>query len=254
MIIVFTKYDFLFNEHYRKKVKTLGKTANRDTIRTEAEKSAEGHLDTLINDFHQRIEYVTVSTLERYPSLSYTPHRHPIRLTRSVFRMFWYAQKLNRDHSEMFAPSRRGLMGPMGCCSANQCPAKGQFFDRVRISNYLRLLDFSLFWMIFAISEGFKGMFCRWFFLYIELTINPEYWIDLGKSIAFEGHILLDCLSRIHLDIIEIWNFHDPEKVSSKFQLPHSSFHHLFKLLSGTYFREEMVKLIEPEPKLGSWV
>jgi hypothetical protein len=134
VIIVFTKYDILFNEHHRKTVRTLGKTANVDTIRIEAEKSAERHLDELTDDFHQHIEYVTVSTsLGRYPSLSYTPYRHSTRLTRPVFRMFWYAQKFDRDHSEMFASSRRGLMGPMGCCSANQRPAKGQFFDRVRV-------------------------------------------------------------------------------------------------------------------------
>ncbi|KAF8810393.1 hypothetical protein BYT27DRAFT_6494234 [Phlegmacium glaucopus] len=64
----------------------------------------------------------------------------------------------------------------------------------------------------FSINEGFK-----------------QYWIDLGKSAVFKGHTLLDCLSRIHLDIIEVWNFYDPEK-----------------LLSGTYFCTEMVKVIEP--------
>ncbi|KAG6824631.1 hypothetical protein H0H92_006257 [Tricholoma furcatifolium] len=38
-----------------------------------------------------------------------------------------------------------------------------------------------------------------------------------------------DCLSRIHLDIIEVWNFRDPEK-----------------LLSGNIFHAQMLKLIEP--------
>ncbi|KAJ3517597.1 hypothetical protein NLJ89_g414 [Agrocybe chaxingu] len=66
-----------------------------------------------------------------------------------------------------------------------------------------------------------------------------EYWINLGKSTAFKGHRLSDCLSRIHLDIIEVWNFYDPEQ-----------------LLSGTSFRQEMVRLIEPlltqtEPEPG---
>lgn len=73
----------------------------------------------------------------------------------------------------------------------------------------------------FSINEGFK-----------------EYWIDLGKSTVFQGHILSDCLSRIHRDIIEVWAFYDPEK-----------------LLVGTYFCEEMVKLTEPlltEPRPGS--
>jgi len=72
---------------------------------------------------------------------------------------------------------------------------------------------------------------------------------------VFQGNTLLDCLSRIHLDIIEVWTFYDPEKVSSIYQLLHSSFGQYFKLLSGTYFRENMVKLIEPlltEPQPGS--
>jgi hypothetical protein len=48
----------------------------------------------------------------------------------------------------------------------------------------------------------------------VELKMNPEYWVNLGKSAVFKEHILFDCLSRIHLDIIEVWNFYDPEKVS----------------------------------------
>lgn len=64
----------------------------------------------------------------------------------------------------------------------------------------------------FSINKGFK-----------------KYWINLGKSTVFPGHRLSDCLWRIHLDIIEVWKFYDPEK-----------------LLSGTHFRENMIKLIEP--------
>lgn len=60
--------------------------------------------------------------------------------------------------------------------------------------------------------------------LRVELTIDLDYWINLGKSSVFQGHILLDCLSRIHLDIIEAWTFYDPEKVSSIHQLVHASF------------------------------
>jgi len=46
---------------------------------------------------------------------------------------------------------------------------------------------------------------------------------------VFQGHILLDCVSRIHQDITEVWNFYDPDK-----------------LLSGKFFCGEMLKLIEP--------
>ncbi|KAG6826440.1 hypothetical protein H0H92_015779 [Tricholoma furcatifolium] len=39
-----------------------------------------------------------------------------------------------------------------------------------------------------------------------------DYWRDMEKSRVFTGHTMKDCLSRIHLDIIKIWNFHDPEE------------------------------------------
>ena len=74
--------------------------------------------------------------------------------------------------------------------------------------------------MIFAISEGFKSTcFPLTRDFYVELTMDPEYWVNLGKSTVFMGHFLLDCLLRIHLDIIVVWNFYDPEKVSSNGQL-----------------------------------
>jgi len=63
-----------------------------------------------------------------------------------------------------------------------------------------------------SIEEGFK-----------------KYWLNLGTSTVFQGHVLMDFLSRIHLDILEIWNFRDP-----------------FQLLSGPKFRSEMMKVIEP--------
>ncbi|KAG6879319.1 hypothetical protein C0992_003646 [Termitomyces sp. T32_za158] len=74
-----------------------------------------------------------------------------------------------------------------------------------------------------SIEEGFK-----------------KYWKDLGKSTVFQGHALADCLRRIHMDIIKVWNFRDPDK-----------------LLSGCLFRLEMTELIQPlmpEPQAGSTV
>ncbi|KAG6877323.1 hypothetical protein C0993_008587 [Termitomyces sp. T159_Od127] len=74
-----------------------------------------------------------------------------------------------------------------------------------------------------SIQEGFK-----------------KYWKDLGKSTVFQGHVLADCLCRIHLDIIKVWNFRDPHK-----------------LLSGDQFRLKMVELINPfipEPSSDSTI
>jgi hypothetical protein len=77
VIIVFTKYDILFNEYYRKAARRLGRTATEDTIRTDAEKSATERMNTLSQGFQKNVEYVTVSTHVRYPSSTYTSYPSP---------------------------------------------------------------------------------------------------------------------------------------------------------------------------------
>ena len=49
----------------------------------------------------------------------------------------------------------------------------------------------------------------------ISLTVSIEYWRDLGESVFFQGHPLVDCIERIHDDILKVWNFNDPLKVSA---------------------------------------
>ncbi|KDR81245.1 hypothetical protein GALMADRAFT_116266 [Galerina marginata CBS 339.88] len=56
-----------------------------------------------------------------------------------------------------------------------------------------------------------------------------KYWMDLGRSTVFQGHNLIDCVQRIHNDILKIWNFNDP-----------------LKLLSGDIFFAKMLQLVEP--------
>jgi hypothetical protein len=58
---------------------------------------------------------------------------------------------------------------------------------------------------------------------------SKKYWMDLGKSTVFQGHALIECVWRIHNDILKIWNFNDP-----------------LKLLSGQDFFAKMVQLVEP--------
>ena len=43
-----------------------------------------------------------------------------------------------------------------------------------------------------------------------------EYWKDLWQSVAFEGGTIISCLRRIHDNILKIWNFNDPQRVSDK--------------------------------------
>ncbi|KAH8979809.1 hypothetical protein EDB86DRAFT_2859443 [Lactarius hatsudake] len=183
VIIVFTKYDVLFNEHHRKAAKaarSLGKPVNADTTRADAEARAKHHLDALIKTFRRRFDYVTVSTEGRYP------------------KRFDMLKELTETTRRCLHEVEGDLWVPWA--AAQQINAQQK--------------------VNFSINEGFKN-----------------YWINLGTSTAFRGHILLDCLLRIHLDIIEAWTFYDPEK-----------------LLSGSYFCENMIKLIEPlltEPQPG---
>lgn len=187
VIIVFTKYDILFNEHHRKvakEVRSLGNPTNTDITRTEAEARAKRYLDALIDtsqrQAQRRFECVTVSTHERYPKC-FNMLKGLTETTRKC---------LHEVEGDLWVP----------WAAAQQINAQQK--------------------VNFSINEGFKN-----------------YWINLGKSTAFRGQILLHCLSRIHLDIIEAWTFYDPEK-----------------LLSGSYFRENMIKLIEPlltEPQPG---
>jgi GTPase SAR1 family protein len=39
---------------------------------------------------------------------------------------------------------------------------------------------------------------------------KKRYWRGIGSSINFIGFTMLDCLSVIHKDIIDVWNFNDP--------------------------------------------
>ena len=46
------------------------------------------------------------------------------------------------------------------------------------------------------------------------LTVIAEYWRNLGESKYFQGHRLVDCIARIHDDVLKVWNFNDPSKVN----------------------------------------
>lgn len=69
VIIVFTKYDILFNECYRKATRSPGKPAKCDAIRM-AETNAGIHLNKLIEDSQIPVESVGVSS--KMPQLSET--------------------------------------------------------------------------------------------------------------------------------------------------------------------------------------
>ena len=72
-----------------------------------------------------------------------------------------------------------------------------------------------------VLSEGFKSSFSS-LQLFERCTheLYAEYWRDLGQSSEFEGQILIDCIHRIHDDVLKVWNFNDPTKVSGFPLLP----------------------------------
>ncbi|PPQ85219.1 hypothetical protein CVT25_010089, partial [Psilocybe cyanescens] len=61
-------------------------------------------------------------------------------------------------------------------------------------------------------SEGFK-----------------KYWKNLGESNAFEGKVLIDCILRLHEDVLKVWNFNDPTRI-----------------LSGITFTVELIGFVKP--------
>jgi len=63
-----------------------------------------------------------------------------------------------------------------------------------------------------CIEEGFK-----------------KYWVELGRSTIFSGHQMVECIWRIHDDILKVWNFNDPGK-----------------LLADPKFLEAMLLLVNP--------
>jgi len=81
----------------------------------------------------------------------------------------------------------------------------------------------------------------------VHLTSNTddnatEYWLGLGQSVAFEGQTLIDCVHRIHVDILKVWNFHDPHEVRLLYVE--------YSLNVDVYFRSEfftrMISLLNP--------
>ena len=97
------------------------------------------------------------------------------------------------------------------------------------------------------ISEGFKSTSISLYPFERSHELNAEYWRDLGQSSKFEGQILIDCVHRIHEDVLKVWNLNDPTKVSCR--IPFNSLGHhsrTLEILSGTDFFTQMIGLVKP--------
>ncbi|KAG6919752.1 hypothetical protein DXG01_001586 [Tephrocybe rancida] len=165
VIVVFTKYDLLFTEYFRK---AGGKGADYSIIDT----NAKSHLKQLVEDHKQKFKYATVSThTKKYIGLSNTFRRH--RKTDESYTRAMLTNAIDITQESLLAPESSLSLAVAQRIDVNQ---------KVKYS--------------------------------IELGLE-HYWRDLGTCAVFRGHLLENCLSRIHLDIIGTWNFNDPNEVSS---------------------------------------
>ncbi|KAG6824529.1 hypothetical protein H0H92_006590, partial [Tricholoma furcatifolium] len=62
----------------------------------------------------------------------------------------------------------------------------------------------------------------------VDVSIS-EGFKNLGQSSIFEGHILIDCIHRLHDDVLKVWNLNNP-----------------MGILSGVRFFSEMIGLVKP--------
>ncbi|KAG6862104.1 hypothetical protein C0995_005914 [Termitomyces sp. Mi166 len=195
VIVVFTKFDLLYNVFFAKAVQQGHRSIDPDQVSEAARTSLEMSIEVFRKQFdppkperfswskpYQRLSYVGVSTNQALPGRRFL---HMLEELTEVTR--------KRLHTkETFAPW-----------------AVAQRIDPKQKA-----------------QTSIEG-----------LMISAEYWKDMAKSTVFRGHVLKDCLWRIHLDIVKVWNFRDPEM-----------------LLTGKEFHVQMLKLIEsfvPHPRSG---
>ncbi|ESK81097.1 hypothetical protein Moror_13360 [Moniliophthora roreri MCA 2997] len=175
VIIVFTKYDFLYNEKSRQRRKDFP-AESLNTRRKNAEDEAAADLRKRVHEYADfDFKWVPVSTDPKYRNAQ--DRLKMLRELTSVTR-----DRLRDIEGYLFVP----------WATAQQINAQQKV-------NY-------------SVNVGFS-----------------KYWVDLGASTILEGQVLWDCISRIHRDMLVVWNFYDPNR-----------------LLLGPGFCTDMVKLIEP--------
>ncbi|KAG6330935.1 hypothetical protein ID866_8156, partial [Astraeus odoratus] len=78
------------------------------------------------------------------------------------------------------------------------------------------------------------------------LLVLSEYWRALAASPNFRDYTIQDCLRVVHIDIISVWNFHDPSNVRTGacFHRGSARSYHPFKYLVSEKFLECMLKMI----------
>ncbi|KAG1739226.1 hypothetical protein EDD22DRAFT_330941 [Suillus occidentalis] len=83
--------------------------------------------------------------------------------------------------------------------------------------------------------------------------IRKRYWRGIAVGMNFIGFTMLDCFSKIHEDIVGVWNLYDPDGhlVSEKFKNPivndlDKNFPHTGEAVSGFDLITKIMALLEP--------
>ena len=219
VIVVFTKYDVLFNEHYRK-VKKAGTTPSAE-IRTVAEESAAADFNKYIQALQStvpvEVEYVKVSTHNKYPRpcSSFTIKRSMELIKHCVAERFNMLTTLTTTTRKCLRDVEGDLWTPWA--AAQQINAEQKVNFSIECVPYSTVSHSVTYRIVAQSAKDSKACICFLGSCRIFLTFNLEYWVNLGKSTVFQGKVLWDCVSRIHRDILAVWNFHDPLKVRLPF-------------------------------------
>ncbi|KAG6915007.1 hypothetical protein DXG01_013933 [Tephrocybe rancida] len=201
VIVVFTKYDLLYNQYYSSMARRGGEQTDAAELQKKAVKEAKSSLDASIKDFEQQAKL-----LNRFPKLL-NPFQRPITFVPvSTQERYYNFLEMLEDLTKV----------------TQKC---------------LRTKETLVPWAVAQRIDPKQKVECSLEYTITAKLINDaEYMKNLGKSTVFKDHMLLHCILRLHLDIVKVWNFRDPEE-----------------LLSGEDFRKEMLLLVQPfMPQLQS--
>ncbi|GJJ08029.1 hypothetical protein Clacol_002236 [Clathrus columnatus] len=189
LLVIFTKYDLLITEKF--------KEFDKDNTTKSHTQSYSEHLQIDVQPYPERLQIATKRADDDFQQRVKGLPKHPtieyitVSTNEKIFKdCLGSFQNLTKVTRRMLHHVEGELWVPWA--TAQQVNAS----QKIETS----------------ISEGFK-----------------KYWLDLGTNVVFEGFLMWDCVSRIHRDILEIWNFNDPDG-----------------LLTGNEFCTQMVQLTQP--------
>ena len=241
VIVVFTKFDILVVEHFR----ACGHIESRPDRKVEATNRA-------LRVFNERAKELQVKF--KVPFVPVSTKRDGGLLIISIISLFLQincycrgdARGIDQGDAGESAGCRRFIVGPLGHCSTNWCASKGRTLNQVRFLHDKWCIELWLKSHMLAKASRASLIISLLSNFITPLTDIAEYWRNLGESVVFQGHRLIDCIARIHDDILKIWNFYDPLKVSMHWHPWKRTLTFIFQVLSGEEFLKRMTGLVEP--------